>query len=295
MRTTIRTRSLASLLLMVGLYAPATAALSVSHDPTTATPDIVGTGLVRSLPASDADSDAPRCAHHWRGHEDAIEEFLRTAPIERFADIPVGVTKPKRAYFAPGGRAGSMAWKPLPTGIVRGYAESYRSEIAAYRLSRLLDLHMVPPSVERKVGRITGAGIMWLDHVRPWDVQNPPTRTGPRWSYQVSRMKLFDQLIGNIDRNRGNLLVDEDGHLFLIDHSRAFVRNHSLNGLEGPSQVDRELWQRIDALTREELLAELTPWLTTFQIDAMLSRRDHMRVEIDEKVRTRGDVITFLP
>lgn len=253
-------------------------------------------GAPHGEPASRvADDTTGRCSYHWLGDEEAIEEFLRTAPIERFEDVPVGVTRPKRAFFTSGGWAGSMAWKPLPTRMVRGYAESYRSEIAAYRLSRLLGLNMVPPSVERKVGRLTGAGIMWIDNARPWDVHNRPTSPGPRWSHQISRMKLFDQFIGNIDRNRGNLLVDGDGHLFLIDHSRAFVRKRSLNGLDGPSQVDRELWERMDAITREELLRELTPWLAAFQIDAMLARRDRMRAEIEEKVRTRGEDITFLP
>jgi hypothetical protein len=237
----------------------------------------------------------PGCSYGWIGHEEAIEEFLRTAPIERFEDIPVGITRPKRAFFVPGGWARSMAWKPLPTAVIRGYHESYRSEIAAYRLNRLLGMDMVPPTVERRVGRLTGAAIMWIDGVRPWDVHTRPTAPGAAWSYQVSRMKLFDQLIGNIDRNRGNLLHDEDGHLFLIDHSRAFVRNRTLNGLDGPSQVDRQLWERMDALTREELLRELTPWLTRFQIDAMLARRDRMRADIAEKVRVRGEQIAFLP
>ncbi len=246
--------------------------------------------------ASASRADLPaRCSYGWLGHEDAIEEFLRTASVERMEDVPVGVTKPKRAFFAPGGWAASMAWKPLPTGMRKGYEESYRSEIAAYRLSRLLDLHMVPPSVERRVGRITGAGIMWIENVRPWDALDRPTAPGPRWSHQISRMKLFDQFIGNIDRNRGNLLRDDDGHLFLIDHSRAFVRTRSLKGLEGPTQVDRHLWERIDALTREDLERELTPWVTRFQIDAMLARRDRMREEIAEKLRVRGEAITFLP
>ena len=37
--------------------------------------------------------------------------------------------------------------------------ESYKAEIAAYKLDRMLDLHMVPPIVERKIDGKTGAAI----------------------------------------------------------------------------------------------------------------------------------------
>ena len=41
-------------------------------------------------------------------------------------------------------------------------------------------------------------------------------------------MKMFDLLIANIDRNQGNLIYDSDWHLFLIDHSRAFIDKKDL-------------------------------------------------------------------
>ena len=43
-----------------------------------------------------------------------------------------------------------FAWKPLRPGYSKGFMESYKAEIAAYKLDRMLDMHMVPPIVERK-------------------------------------------------------------------------------------------------------------------------------------------------
>ncbi len=236
------------------------------------------------------------CSHRWVGREGEIEAFLREAPVVRFEDIPIGVTKPRRGFFAEGALVGSMAWKVLPPAASRrGFEESHRAEIAAYRLSRLLGMDMVPPVVERRIRGAAGAAVMWIDDVRPWDVRNPPRAPGRLWSHRVSRMKLFDQLIANIDRNRGNMLHDADGHLFLIDHSRAFTTRTSLKGLEGPSQIDRALWERIDALTREDLDAALGDTLTSSQIRALLKRRDAMRRLVDEKVRSQGETIAFLP
>ncbi|MBA2355463.1 MAG: hypothetical protein H0V80_12430 [Acidobacteria bacterium] len=234
-------------------------------------------------------------AYPWVGREGEIEQFLRTAPVERFTDIPVGITKPRRAHFAPGGLAGSMAWKPLTRGMLHGKMESYTSEIAAYRLSRALGLDMVPPSVERELAGRKGAGVYWIEGVTPWDPAHPPKAPGARWSRQMSRMLLFDQLIGNIDRNRGNLLLDADGHVFLIDHSRAFVTQTSLSGLKGPHQFDRVLWDRIEALSRADLDTILRPWLSGAQVDALVARRTTIRKAIDDRVRERGAQVTFLP
>lgn len=252
-------------------------------------------GTASPVVAQEVDAEAPRCAHWWVGHEEAIERVLLTGEVERMEAIPVGVTKPRRAFFADGSLVGSMAWKVMPPHKRRGFDESHRAEVAAYRLSRLLDLHMVPPVVERRMRRERGAAVMWIDGVGRWDARNPARAPMRTWSHQVSRMKLFDQLIANIDRNQGNLLQDADGHLFLIDHSRAFGTRRSLKGLEGPSQVDRRLWARIESLTRADLEAAMGDMLTHTQISALLARRDAMRRQIAEKVRTRGEAVTFLP
>lgn len=243
-----------------------------------------------------AAAPAPAAAPYaWRGHEAEIEDFLRTAPIARWKDIPVGITKPRRAFFTPGGPAASMAWKPLPTGILHGKRESYRSEIAAYLLSRHLGLDVVPPVVERDIDGVKGAAVYWIEGVKAWDPTDLPKAAGANWSRQTSRMLMFDQLIANIDRNQGNLLYDTAGHLYLIDHSRAFLEQRHLTGLKPPQQFDRALWARMAELTRDDLEALLRPWLTGAQMAALLDRRDQMARHIERQVRERGERVVFLP
>ena len=65
------------------------------------------------------------------------------------------------------------------------------------------------------------------------------------WSLQLTRMKMFDLLIANIDRNQGNLIYDADWHLFLIDHSRAFIDKKDLKGIAPLGRVDRKLWEKM--------------------------------------------------
>lgn len=247
-----------------------------------------------TVPASTvAAPETTPAPYAWRGQEAEIEAYLGSAKVVRFTDLPVGITKPRRGYFEDGGPVRSMCWKPIAPS--RGSRpESYRSEIAAYRLSRLLGLDLVPPAVQRSIGGEYGAAIYWVDGVRPWN-RVTPTRAGAKWSRQTAQMMMFDLLIANIDRNQGNLLIDEDGNLYLIDHSRAFGKQKSFGSVRPPQQFDRHLWERMAALTREEVEAAVGPWLDRGQIDALMARRDAMRTYIAQQVAARGEHVTFLP
>lgn len=234
------------------------------------------------------------CSRTWLGHETDIEQALAGAAVVRMEAVPVGVTKPQRGYLAAGSPVTRFAWKALPPQRRAGYNESYKAEIAAYHLDRLLDMHMVPPVVERRVDGRVGAAVLWIENTKGWDIAVPIQGPEPHWSRQVSRMKLFDQLIANIDRNQGNLLYDTDWHLFLIDHSRAFTTRSSLDGMAAPAAIDRELWQRIEALTAADLDRALGAWLSDGERQAILKRRDKMRAAIARLVKDKGAALVFL-
>jgi hypothetical protein len=225
------------------------------------------------------------------GREQEIEEFLRTAEIAKYKDLSLGVTRPSRAWLKPGGPVESVAWKPLRPGMYRGFWESYKSEVAAYEMDKLLELHMVPPTVERKINGISGAVVMWLDNMRMWkeiESQRPATR---EWNTQMVRMKMFDALIGNIDRNAGNILVDDKWTVYLIDHSRAFV------AFKEPSatftQVDAPLWERMQALDEPRLKEAIGKWISKQNLQAIVHRRDRMAKAIAKLVEQKGEARVF--
>lgn len=237
-------------------------------------------------------SPAPtRSARTWEGRNADFEAFIRDAPIDHFEDVPIGVTHPKRAYFKPGGLVASVAWKVLPPGRPSGYWESYKSEIAAYELDKLLEMSMVPVTVEKKWKQERAAAILWLNPVHPWkEMQDRPKPA--KWVAQVARMKMFDDLICNKDRNAGNLLVDDDWNLFLIDHSRAFLNDKDLAvKLE---HVDRELWTRMLGLDEPALTSAIGPWVERGAVRAMIARRDKMKAAIEALIKAKSEREVFV-
>lgn len=233
------------------------------------------------------------CSLVWAGHEDEIEKFMVDGKIEKMEAVPIGVTKPQRAVLEPGGPVARFAWKQLTPGYSKGYMESYKAEIAAYKFDRMLGLHMVPPIVERTIDSKKGAAVFWIDNTKSWSVTHPPQGPEPKWSIQLTRMKMFDLLIANIDRNQGNLIYDDDWHLFLIDHSRAFIDKKDLKNMAPMGRVDRQLWAKMEALTLDQLNQGLGNWVGDKEKKALLLRRDKMAEQIKQMVAKRGQSVFY--
>src|SRR5262245_57391332 len=75
----------------------------------------------------------------WLTARQNFEDYLRVGEIVGMKEVPVGITKPMRCQFAPGGPIAEMAWKPIRPGRYNGFYESYKNEIAAYELDKLLE------------------------------------------------------------------------------------------------------------------------------------------------------------
>jgi len=229
----------------------------------------------------------------WLGQEQRIEEHLRNAGIASIEDIGTGVTRPRRAHLTPSEPSESLVWKVLPPGRRGGYWESYKSEIAAYELDRLLNMRMIPPAVERRIGDDTGAAVMWVAGMKSVKQLGGKVPSGPEWGKPIRQMLMFDSLIRNIDRNAGNILIGRPGDLILIDHSRAFTTDKKLqNKVE---RVDAELWERMQTLTRENLARALGRWLDDDAIAAIIERRDAMAVAIDKQIAKKGRALVLIP
>jgi hypothetical protein len=245
-----------------------------------------------SLPVRGQEGE-PSGSREWLGREAEVEEFLRTAPIERLEALDVGVTGPKRAFFAPGGLAASAAVKILRPGFRGAFFESYKSEIAAYELDRLLGLGMVPVTVARRIEDHEASVQLWVRGRLLSEIgrQTPPNPAV--WSRQVRRQRLFDALIANIDRTAENILVDEDWDIVLIDHSRAFAVD-TMPFEEQITRIDRPLFEALKALDGATLGERVRPWLFDDKaLRALLGRRDKLVGRLERLIEERGEAVVL--
>jgi Phosphatidylinositol 3- and 4-kinase len=227
----------------------------------------------------------------WVGDHAKYEQWLRDAAIVEVEDVGQGVTKPRKATLKEGDVVFHAAYKPIKRGRHSGYWESYQAEVAAYELDKLLGLDMVPPTVVRRVESDLGSLQLWMEGCKVYKSVESQTPNTPEFSHQISRMKVFDNLIFNDDRNAGNFLVDSSWNVVLIDHSRAFLDRKDLLKGESklPASFDRKLVERLRALRFEGLEAAMKDLLDKGQIEALLARRDKLLKRMDDLVAKQGE------
>jgi hypothetical protein len=242
-----------------------------------------------------AQAPAERSAKIWVGRYEEFETFIRTAPIERVEAIPIGVTRPRHGFFAPGGPVAGVAIKALTPSRATGYLESYQSEIAAYEMDRLLQLDMVPVTVERLYEGRPVSAQLWVDGAVQRSAlkgQDPPNPA--EWARQTRRWIVFHNLIANIDPNEGNLLVvrDPGWQLVLVDHSRAFTNITKM--VFEMSAIDRPFFERLKALDKAVLDARIGK-LVLDGSRSLLRRRDLIVAHLEKLAAAKGDAAVFTP
>ncbi|MEO8096823.1 MAG: hypothetical protein ABI811_03930 [Acidobacteriota bacterium] len=226
------------------------------------------------------------------------EAFLKKAKLRLVKGVSKGVTATSRVTLTDGVITHDASVQTIddykqvfvPQGgkTELNFRDSYRYNVAAWKLARLIGLGgMVPPSVERGFEAKAGAFTWWIDNVLMDEgerqKQNASSPNALVWQQDVALMKMLDQLIANTDRNVGNMQIDKGWRLWLIDHTRAFRQNKELQNPAALTLIDRDVLAKLKQLEEKSLSKELKSYATGAEIKALLARRDAIVKIFDAK------------
>ncbi len=217
--------------------------------------------------------------------EEQLERFLRQAPIEgcemerrglRYAeicDLEHDDLRLRAVFQTVDEGPGNVAEEP--TSVPR----TYRSEIASYLIDRLLEVHLVPVTVERTIDGKTGSLQLWLESA----VDLPLLETYDMMEQLdglESEIIRADRFMAFIDvyaahETVGVMLLPQERRLQVADSTKAFSNRHELNPELltppcGPIEPDRLLFLR--SITREDIESVAGRYLSADQIDALVAR-----------------------
>ncbi len=235
--------------------------------------------------------------------EDA-EKFLRTADVVRKKALGIGITHSEQYTLSDGSRTHRAVWKTIDEfkrgatsfeggGVVIDFADSYKHEIAAYELDKLLGTDLVPPTVERTFGRTTGSLQMWVEGAMT-EADRKQKKLAPpdpqAWNEQMYKVRLLHQLTYDTDaRNIRNVLIDPAFRIYAIDFSRSFTGYADLRSEKELTRFSRPALEALKALDRPTLDARLGHWLGGPQIAALLKRRDKILALAARRVAESGE------
>jgi len=198
------------------------------------------------------------------------EHFLTDASM-KLGQTLGGVTRSRQAILDLNGVSHFAVWKTIDdnrkgvTNLGRGgyeinFKDTWKNEVPAYELDKMLGLKMVPVAISRTYQNREGALIAWVDlgmsEADRLKKQLTPPNSGD-WSQKMANVQLFDNLIYNIDRHSNNIYITKDWNVILIDHSRAFrtfkelrteneLRRFSKSLLEALEKLDRPTVQKMN-------------------------------------------------
>lgn len=235
------------------------------------------------------------------------EEFLSTAKIidqDQPWSAREAVTRPWRLTLEKDGEKAQAIWKD-PLGRQKGFYESWKWEIAAYRLDKYLGLNMVPPTVEKRFREELGSCQKMVDYwISLKDKYDKKIKILNikiyYWNRALYLQRAFDNLIANEDRHQNQYLITKDWRMILIDHSRSFRTSRKFTKKliydekykEGPrlmKQLPRAFVEKLKSLNFQVIKDIVEDYLTDKEINAVLTRRDLIINWLNKRIKKLGE------
>lgn len=230
-----------------------------------------------------------------------IEKFLREANILSSKRNPIGNTRPSRATLEDSRMQHDAAvqtihenrpWIETAQGRELGYKDWWEFNVAAYELSKMLELNMLPPYVERKM-QGGPASISWwisdsmIELVRIQKKLQPPDLED--WDKQSQMIVVFYELVANASRHLTDFLIDKDWRLWMVDFSQSFRLAKDISNKKALVRCERKLLANLRKMNQPELQQRLGRYLNRQEIDALLARRDKIVTLFAEEIARKGE------
>ena len=251
-------------------------------------------------PARAASNDAPKLTLAEQ------EEFLRTAKVVSMKNLGTGVTNSRKATLDNGKFQHDAHIQVINESKASfagqrrtelNFKDTYKYNVAAYELAKILELNMVPPSVDRKIGGETAAVTWWVDGTAMTEADRTKKNLSPPntllWNREMQIVRVFDQLIYNTDRNLQNLVITTEWRIWMIDHTRAFRMSHDLENAKNLSLCERHLLAKMKELNKATLQSKLHAWVGNPEIDGLLARRDTIVKFFDKEAAAKGEAMVY--
>jgi hypothetical protein len=231
-----------------------------------------------------------------------IEAFMRAAKVTRTRELSTGITRPLRLTLSDGAFTHDAVFQRVDEKKVMfvptkgrteiNFVDSWRYNVAAYRLSGLLGLdRMMPVTIGYEYQGRHGSLSWWMDSLmderrRLKEKVQPPDVLA--WNQDMYRMRLFMSLVHDTDRNLGNVLVSPSWGVIMLDFTRAFRLHQEIQTKE-IHQCDRQLWTRLQELSGTAVDAAVGEYLTSYEKSALLKRRELLVSHIQQLIAARGE------
>jgi hypothetical protein len=222
-----------------------------------------------------------------------METFLRTASITGRGPGPGGRTDAWKLTLESQGVVLTALFKYVDRRRPEPLADSYRYELAAYALSKYLDVGFVPPVVERTVEGIPGAVQIFVPNAMSEaerkegkvNIIDPAAFERVMADLLVLQNLAFD----DCHNERDTLISKDDGRVYRVDFSEAFVPDKHPPASCPILRVSRLLYRKLLGWDDKTVAEYVGRFLDPAETAALNARRAEIVRAIRLRIKMAGE------
>lgn len=227
-------------------------------------------GLILITGFSSEAADQSRTREEW-------EAFLRTAEIvSAEPDENAGRSEPWRVSLRDAEGERRAIFKHVDRIRPHPIPDSYRYELAAYRLDTLLGIRIIPPTVERVIKGVRGSLSLYLEGCRSLKEIHGSGLELSRQDVFFRSMRdiqVFENLTACGHSDEDVLVNPKTGKICRVDFSQAFHPGQQASTGQEVRECSEFLLENLKNLTDDKIREGLTAYLNMEEIDALIIRR----------------------
>jgi hypothetical protein len=223
----------------------------------------------------------------------SLEKALRECRVVSIKKDEPGRTSPWSITFAEGCAVKRALFRYVDRPRPQPMADSYKYDIAAYELTKLLGVGMIPPVVEREIEGRKGTVQVFLENcIREKDrrrkkLEPPNPKT---FSSSLEEVKVLENLTYDECQDADDLYVHrDDWRVCRVDFSEAFAPTPELLPGCEITACSRKLYEGLLKLDEETVESALSRYLSVEEIGALLTRKDLIIARIKALIGEKGE------
>jgi hypothetical protein len=223
-----------------------------------------------------------------------IKAFLKTGPIVSVKkDATIGRTMPWKITLDDGQTKLQGMFKRVHAPRPDPAVDSYKYELAAYELSQLLGLEIIPPTVEREIEGIKGS----LQYFVPGCISEtdrerlllqPPDLKA--FLGRLDEIKVFEALVNDTCLDKADILIQQPGwNVYRVDFAEAFAPTPGLAADCPITRCPRRLFEHLQNTARQIIESKLRPYLSEDEIGTIFDRKKRIIARLEGLMKTEGE------
>lgn len=223
-----------------------------------------------------------------------LEAFLNTAEIVAVdRELESGRTGGWDVILEKDGQRRKARFKHVHKHRPVFLADSYQYELAAYSLSKMLSLTIIPPMVPKQIDGVSGSLQIFMENcINENDFisreQNPPAPDQYKRAKAV--VQIFELLVADeCNDAQDTLILPETFKICRIDFSEAFKPDPALSSGCAVSSCSRTLYEALKKLKKEELAEKLGVYLNEEEREGLWLRAGQIISQLNILIKNLGE------